>query len=85
MDESLCIQLQVLEFGLFEKIKLVNGNTTWFEETPNSYFAIHTNAKKWKRTISMRDSLRLSAVTHGKAWVGSNKTQLNLLKERANP
>ena len=71
----------------FEKIKLVNGNTTWFEETPNSYVAMQNmhSVIKWKRTISMRDSLRLSAVTHGKAWVGSNKTQLNLLKERANP
>jgi len=71
----------------FEKIKLVNGNTTWFEETPNSYVTMQNmhGVIKWKRTISMRDSLRLSAVTHGKAWVGSNKTQLNLLKERANP
>jgi hypothetical protein len=71
----------------FEKIKLVNGNTTWFEETPNSYFTMQNmhGVIKWKRTISMRDSLQLSAVTHGKAWVGSNKTQLNLLKERANP
>jgi len=71
----------------FEKIKLVNGNTTWFEETPNSYVTMQNmhSVIKWKRTISMRDSLRLSAVTHGKAWVGSNKTQLNLLKERANP